>query len=197
MIGLLLYHEFAHASHYTLVGDAYWAANVQYVIDIAFNSSQPNPYGDGTLLGADRTALIEAWGFHIGPTYADRTYGLLHSNFAAPGTPVIPPERLRFTSLLEGGGGLACGGDPCDFRFAFDIIPQGLMHDLIDDNASDYPGNWEDPFVIDEVSNYNNGIIFQGLTNGSLEEFKDYLHLNPQSGTTTDINNLYDGYDLD
>ena len=51
-----LYHEFAHASHYTLVGDAYWAANVQYVIDIAFNSSQPNPYGDGTLPGADRTA---------------------------------------------------------------------------------------------------------------------------------------------
>ena len=62
-------HEFSHATHYwSLVqeqplggGSHYWWQNVKYII-------AKGGYGSKTDNGAERTAVIEAWGFFAGNT---------------------------------------------------------------------------------------------------------------------------------
>ncbi|MFQ6610653.1 MAG: hypothetical protein ACE5D7_07630 [Fidelibacterota bacterium] len=74
------YHEFAHASHFrALDNDSYWINNGWYIAGNWVTNTNP-PYGDGTAPGAERCAVIEMWAYHMDPIYADRQYGVNHSN---------------------------------------------------------------------------------------------------------------------
>ena len=116
-------NEFAHASHFTSVSNSYWAANISYIITNG---------GYGTLAspGSGRTSVIEMWGWHYGPTLADRRYGLEHSN--PVGGAFQSPESERYTSILENTLTVFGG-----------VIPVGLNHDLIDitNGAMESAGN--------------------------------------------------------
>ena len=194
-----IYHEMAHASHFALVGNGYWH-RIRYHI-VANEMAGNGPYGSPGNFAAGsapgRVSLTEAWGFHIGPSFADRYYGGNHRNTNSSRSSTI--LRFKFLNILEGGGGLSCGGSACDFRFVNDYIPRGLPHDLIDDNATDYPspGAFEDLGVIDNVSGYTNNLIFTGLNANvtTLGEFQNYINNNRPLGTTqAQVNDLFNSY---
>jgi hypothetical protein len=182
------YHEFGHASHWNSLNDNnYWLDNIGYIVE-------NQGYGDGTAIGYDKCATIEMWGFHIGPSYTDGKYLLQHSNF-----PFLNQNRARYINLLEGGGGLNCGGMPCDFRFVNNFIPRGLILDLIDDNVNDYPtpGEFEDIPVVDNVNGFTNNSIFIGLDANisSPSNLKTHLNSNLPTGiNSVDIDNLFSSY---
>lgn len=76
---LLAFHEFAHASHYTLVGTYWWSQlleaefnNTGYTINFSEISFQFNadPYGDGSNPLDSYIAVAESWAEHIGRTFA-------------------------------------------------------------------------------------------------------------------------------
>ena len=129
-----IYHELAHAAHYSLVGKNYWQDEVNYTIT-------NNGYGDGTAPGAGRCAIVESWGYMIGKKMADDRYGLLHSNTAS-GVPG------RWARILER-----------DFT-EYNFIPSGWLYDLIDDNATNPFGENSTIFP----SNGVDGDVVRGFT---------------------------------
>ena len=177
-----IYHELAHTSHFAQVGDDYWEEEINYTI-------ANGGYGDGTAEGAGRAAIVEAWGYHIGPTYADRRYGLEHSNTTFTDLDII--EQKRHINQLESS------------RFVNGFIPKGLILDLIDDNfdLNTYPtaGAFENGNVThDSVKGYTNASIFNHLTSDteSPEELKNKLTTGtlPTAVTTTQIVDLFSDY---
>lgn len=193
------YHEYGHAAHYAalppLARDDYWVNNIEYIIDNATNGFNP-PYGFGGLPGSDRCGVIETWGYHIGASYADRRYGLLHSNNFN-----LSVQRGRYLNILEGGGSLTCnGGMPCDFRFVSGYIPQGVFLDCIDNNITDYPVVYEDPGITDGVSGFTHADCFNSISlNGgvlSVEGVRDLMRTTylPPGQAAAAVNILFAGY---
>ena len=65
-------YEFAHSSHYTKVGIAYWTV-------LATNEIYAGGHGNEYSPGTGRIALCESWAEHIARTIAHETYGLNNS----------------------------------------------------------------------------------------------------------------------
>ena len=183
-INTTIYHEYAHAAHYAVAENDLWLSNIEHILEVhqlIKNGGTMGTYGDGTQDGSDLCALIETWGEHIGKTYTDKTYGLNHST-------TTNPNYLEFRThhlMLE-------LQDFWDVGFLY--IPEGILHDLVDDNA-DNPQNesntmvWDfyettDEFgneikvtIPDEVKGFNNSQIF-GLLDPdmqSMEQLRDDL----------------------
>lgn len=140
----LLYHELAHAQHFTQVGDSYWLDNIEYVID-------NNGYGDGTASGAGRCAVIEMWGFHTGMWAAHLSYGLNHSNGSSIGNGSLAANTWQ--AKLERA------------QFASGYIPFGWQYDIIDDDGFNPTlGISENNAVSDAVRQYTRTQIFSTMT---------------------------------
>lgn len=157
-----LYHEFAHTSHYMGLSqsarDVYWGANIGYVLNNVITAQNP-PYGIRGLPGHQRCAIIEMWGYHLGPQYADRKYGLMHSRTTDPSPQVR--ERLRWRYVVEPFIPDVLGNTNPD---AF--MPIGLFHDLIDNNALNPPGV-TDGIPSDPISGLTHGNCFNAVTLGA------------------------------
>ena len=99
--------------------------------------------------------ICESWAEHVGDTYADRTYGLNHSNTNSI-NPITIAER-RWLNLLE-----------ID-QFDAGHVPVALHLDLIDDNSNPIFGSVENGNVRDTlgaaVSGYSNQTLFSILDN--------------------------------
>lgn len=122
------YHEFAHASHFAGVNNtSYWQSNINYVLGNATSGNNP-PYGSRGTPGFERCAIIEMWGAHLGPQYADRKYGVFHSRTALQDP--VAREQTRWKFLRESFIPDFLGNSDSD-----SWIPNGLCLDLIDDNA--------------------------------------------------------------
>ncbi len=187
-----VYHESGHASHFRQVNSSWWSdIRTHAIFNLGYGTIPFNSIGSFP----DKIALAEAWGFFIGPVYADRKYGL---NFTGP-------TRFKYLNILEGGKGLDCNPDlavfeECDFRFVNGFIPRGLILDLIDDNNNDYssPGAFEDLNVTDDVSGFTIPGIFQHYHSalGSLLQLKALLEPDLQtSQTIIDLDNLFENYE--
>lgn len=155
-----LYHEFAHTSHYAgLSGDrdAYWNTNVAYVLANAVTGNNP-PYGTRGTPGFQHCAVIEMWGFHMGPQYADRSYGLLHSRGG-----VTPQQRERFRWLFFNEPFVpdVLGNPVLD-----SYIPEGLFHDLIDNNALN-PSGVAEGIPADPTLGFSHANCFRAVTLGA------------------------------
>lgn len=143
-----IYHELAHASHFRLVGNTYWNKLRWHVIANDGGYGDPSDPGSGSAFG--RIAVSEAWGYHIGPVFADRQYGVNHSNTDDP----ADIEEERHINLLESR------------QWASGFIPRGLMLDLIDNNLNDYPigTSYENSAITDNtVSGFTNAVIFDNI----------------------------------
>lgn len=177
----LAFHEFAHTSHFQIVGTNYW---------VALGSAEiaANGWGDGTEPDAGRVQVAESWAEHIGDTYTDRIYELNHSNAINPGQ----TNTNRWINLLE--------------RDLFDAghVPVAIFHDLIDDNSSSIVGSTENNAVTNDgntiaggVTGYTNAIMFSVLTSSTTnptilrEELKTVL---PSGVTTANIDALFSDY---
>ena len=154
------YHEYGHAAHYNALNDdGYWMSNVLYILAHSVPWATAPPYGDGTAQGAERIAVIEAWAYFIGPMYADRQYGLNHTNTISPDPLII--NRRRHIFLLEEFSPVAAPGSSNAIDPLHAWIPEGLFLDCIDDNTQN-PGNVID-FVNDPIMGYTISDCFESI----------------------------------
>ena len=162
------------------MGSAYWVDNIAYVIGTAINNTNP-PYGTQNLPGSGRTAVIEMWGYHYGPTLADRRYGLEHSN-PVGGLGSITSEQYIY--ILE------------RTRNVWTFIPAGLPHDLIDFNQS--IGGFENSSILNDViGGFSQADIFHQLdaTILSPSDIKiPLVGIAPSGVTSEQINLLFGNY---
>jgi len=122
------YHEFAHASHFVgLNNNSYWESNINYVSGNATSDNNP-PYGSRGTPGFERCAIIEMWGAHLEPQYANRKYGLFHSRTTSPIQSFREETRWQYKKESFVPDFLG-SSDPDSW------IPDGLCLDLIDDNV--------------------------------------------------------------
>jgi hypothetical protein len=138
-----VYHELGHASHFAEVGNDFWLANANYIID-------NGAYGDGTKPGANRCAVIEMWGYYIGPVVAERAYGLKHSNTTSIRLDEI--ERTRYINKLE------------STFLQHKFIKSGLFYDINDVNLSGDKYEAAEIGDKDKISGYFVSDIFRTLT---------------------------------
>ena len=173
-----LFHEFAHASHFTQVSNEYWIDNIEYVTNNEINNNNP-PYGTLPTPGSGRCGVIEMWGFHYGPTLADRKYGLEHSNPVGPG---FSQETERYINRLERTLNFSAAG----------VIPAGLSHDLID--VVNTPG---EAAASDVFGGFTHFTIFNEMNDNILTPTDLRVPLSgvaPSGVTGTQINALFGDY---
>jgi hypothetical protein len=115
----LCYHEFAHAGHYSKVGNTYWEWNMQYMVTHGNNPDNEHPYGSGTADGHERCEIIEGWATLIEYQFTHKKYPTLFGRCFNSN-----PYEQRLENLYKG----------------WYIIPQGLFYDL-EDNVADLGGN--------------------------------------------------------
>lgn len=185
----IFYHEYAHASHFRALNDnQYWINNIYYVIGNTLANVNP-PYGNPTRPGWERCAVIEMWGEHIGLVYADRRYGLFHSNDTDPNPDIRNRERHIFR--LEMFTPNAENRRP--FNLEDSWIPSGLFLDLIDHNP-DNPGDILDP-VQDFARNYQHFQCFQAISGSpqTVQAVRDILRTNflPPGQNPANVNALF------
>lgn len=188
----IFYHEYAHASHFRALSDnQYWIDNIYYVIGNTLANVNP-PYGNPTRPGWERCAVIEMWGEHIGFVYADRQYGLFHSN-----TIETDPEiRNRTRHIFQLELFIPNGFNPGPFDEEDSWIPSGLFWDLIDHNA-DNPDDVTDP-VQDFIRNYQHAQCFAAISGSpqTVQAVRDILRTNslPPGQNPINVNALFEQY---
>ena len=157
----LMYHEFAHASHFNKVGADWWE---EFVYSVSFAiarhgvNGNASPYGtgdDGFL--SDYISLAESWAEHVGRTIADRVYGLNSTNF-------IGQRSVAYSNnlFIPGSSHLNYLEDFSPLRpfDPFRWIPDGLWNDLLDDRNDIFFGRVN---INDDVFGYTNQAFFNAL----------------------------------
>lgn len=134
-----MYHELAHASHYTEVGNAFWATLGTALLAAAVGPGD-GAYGDGSTVGAERVALAESWGFYMGYKLIIDTYGCSSTDMYG--------YNIDYCDKVETGT-----------LYYADFIPFGVFHDLMDYYNSDE--------LFDNTSGYSIAQIFNTLSNSS------------------------------
>jgi hypothetical protein len=173
----LSYHELAHSSHYTKVGNPFWQ-------DLIVAEADAWGHGNANSTDAGRIALCESWAEHIGKTFADKTYG----------------ANVSFTTYLNYIYWLEHQRNE-----ETNHIPIGFYHDLIDgintsETAGDgYWGQTNQGTINDNVSGLTNAQLFS-LLNSNITtplDFKNALNNSSfinGSNTTQKVNNLFNSY---
>lgn len=183
-IKAIFYHEYAHASHFSaLNNNSYWLENIAYVIGNTIDEVNP-PFGNLTRPGAERCAIIEMWGGHMEEVYADRRYGVFHSNNPSPFADI--QNRRRHIFQLE-------QFNPNNLADEDRWIPVGLFWDLIDHNADNPPGV-NDP-VQDFIRNYQHSQCLQAISDSpqTVQAVRNMLRGNflPPGQSQTNVNMLF------
>ncbi len=140
----IMYHELAHAQHFTQAGQDYWLDEILFTIEHL-------GYGNASDPGAGRAAIIEMWGFQNGIWAAHLRYGLSHSNSGIPGGPAFNTWEARIERD----------------QFAF-YFPYSWQHDLQDNNSNNPTGVVENSLVTDAVTGYTQAQIFSTMTSNML-----------------------------
>jgi hypothetical protein len=151
-------HEFSHASHYWgLVlqngreGTDYYLSNIRYVL-------KNGGYGERDRDGAERTGIIEAWGFFAGDRAFERKY--LQGTYASsPEARQLARRAIRRLDRhqFDLDDALFLEGRGRDDNFYRGWIPAGLLQDLNDDIELD---NFH---LNDNFSGYSINSIFKCL----------------------------------
>lgn len=180
----IFYHEYGHASHFRALNDnQYWLQNIAYVVGNVVDNVNP-PFGNLTRPGAERCAIIEMWGGHIEDVYADRRYGMFHSNNPSPFADI--QNRRRHIFQLE-------QFNPNNLADEDRWMPSGLFWDLIDHNPENPPGVF-DP-VQDLIRNYQHAQYFQAISGSpqTVQAVRDILRTNflPPGQNPANVNALF------
>lgn len=155
--GELVYHELSHASHYKVVGNAWW-------IDFGLAESKnegPGFYGSCCTKYAPRIALAEGWSYFMGHYLADKKWGLQSTSFPEQGN-LQTRENLLYFSCEKGFSShirFIESYDPHRFIDYNYWIPKGLFYDLMDPDHEIFPGN----AIRDNVSGFTCRQIFEAM----------------------------------
>lgn len=140
-----------------------------------------SPYGSPETIGAGKTAVIEAWGEHVGLLFADKQYGINCFLSSLQNTPE-DKEISRYiyrTSGLEQFDPNSGGADAW--------IPEGVFWDLLDNNIHNQaPLLVPDP-IIDNVQGISNADIFSAITQNAPTEIfivRDAIKASHSSSST-------------
>jgi hypothetical protein len=186
-------HEFSHATHYwglvqqqpVAGGSQYWWNNVKYVI-------ANGGYGERTDNGAQRTAVIEAWGFFAGNTGNAFKYG--NGVFAGN----INAIRIRLDEIRQLENAIVDNSKsistffngPGSTSYYRGWIPCGMLHDFTDNGENPFTG------ITDNVNSYNINGVFRGLrfTNNTVQEYRQQLLNQNGNLQVNEVNNLVGQY---
>ncbi len=167
-------HEFSHATHYwslvqqspIAVGSQYWWNNIKYVI-------AHGGYGNRNDDGAQRTAVIETWGFYEGNTGLAFKYnnGIFSGNATANAIRFDEIRQLENATLDNTRSVSLFGNGPGFTSYYRGWIPCGMMHDFTDNGENAFTG------IADNVNGYTINGVFRGLrfTNNSVQEYRQQL----------------------
>lgn len=160
----LCFHEYAHLAHYRGLPSSdrysYWWDNITRTVNNQLTNDN-SPYGSPTTTGAEKTAIIEAWGNHIGGIFADMHYGIDCSLSRDASTP-NEKQKARF---IYRPGGLEQYNPNSSSLNAW--IPEGVFWDLMDDKAHNLaPLSVLDP-ITDNVQGVTNTQVFSAITQGA------------------------------
>lgn len=186
------FHEFGHAAHYEGIQSGnkapYWFGNIDRTIDNLLSNDYP-PYGSENVGDYQKTAIIEAWGDHIGYYMADLHYG----------------TQNRFADTLLGNSAQI---QRLIYRYLerykptvrsvtrYPWIPDGLFWDAMDDTAHNgSPLNITDGYT-ENTSGYTNADIFSAITTGSPTTMGAVLYNLQQAkpSQSTNVYNLFGQY---
>lgn len=167
------FHEYAHASHFSIVGNGYWNGFRDHIV------------------------VNDGYG-----TYPNFVPIFSHPGKVALGESLARYIEFKFSSTTSSGGtsgGGTYGGE--DNAFQAGYLPHGLHFDLEDvgsDNISDPTSSL---IVTDNISGFTPSMIFSSLSPGIIDirTFRDRLNQNFLSSTgnnVIDYNNLFDVYDV-
>jgi len=165
-----IYHEMAHATHYSQVNNNYWVDFISYIVS---NSG----YGTKTTNGSGRIAVSEAWGAYIGGLYGSMYYKSFIGNSLAENQGNILLNNLEFQK-------------PSDTSNPNYWIPRGLYYDLTDTGEPSSTG------VVDNVNSYTPAMIFQSLNTNVLTvgQFRTDLLSRQNNLQSTQVNQLVQSY---
>ena len=165
-----IYHEMAHATHNTLVGNAYWTDYIGYIVT-------NGGYGSKNTSGSGRIAVAEAWGAYIGGLYGSMYYSSFSGNNAA--------QNIKDNLLLS-----LEYQKPSDTSISNYWIPRGMYYDLTDTGEPGTTG------VIDNANLYTPAMIFQSLNSNvlSVGQFKTDLLGRNSNLQSLQVNQLVQNY---
>lgn len=186
-------HEFSHATHYwglvqqqpVAGGSQYWWNNAKYVI-------ANGGYGSRTDNGAERTAVIEAWGFFAGNTGNAFKYntGVFAGNTNAINIAADEIRQLE-NARRDDSRSIATFFDGPGFTSYYrGWIPCGMLHDFTDNGENPFTG------INDNVNTYNINGVFRGLrfTNNTVQEYRQQLLNQNGNLQANEVNNLVGQY---
>ena len=188
----IMMHEFSHANHYWATvqqngsaGSQYWWDNIKYVIN-------NGGYGNKGNNGAQRAAVIEAWGFYAGNTSLVSKYS--SGIFQSP--PAAAAIRLSETRQLENqrnnnAVAISLAGTG-NFERYEGWIPCGFLHDCIDVGETNPAAS----LITDNVNGYTILGVFRPLrfTNTTVQQYRQNLLLQNSNLQATQVNNLVTQY---
>lgn len=177
----VVYHELGHASHYTKVGGNYWYKYINYTVT-------NNGYGDGSGHNNGICALGEAWGYHVGWTFARMKY--------VGNAPVSLNVQENFEPIERGqADGMTRFVDNAGNTTGYESwIPAGLMHDLTETNRDLVRTSFRD-----EADGYTNQQIFAAMDWGieTPQAFRDRLLRENSDRDLADVEDLFEAYYFD
>ncbi len=133
--------------------------------------------------GAGRAAVVEAWGYFIGPTFNRLKYTAFTSSLAV---------NIREADLRRLENQIRDDSTPYGFdgTYSYGWIPAGFLHDCVD--AGELPTTG----IIDQVNGYTINGIFKGFDSGSttIQSLKNAILTNNGNSQATQVNNLVTSY---
>ncbi len=141
------FHELAHSIHYAQVGNSYWVEEILYTL----KPNKGGPYGTKTTPGAGRAAVVESWGFYVGPTFNDIKYRPVNITIANAERNFLESQRRDDTIPWRAFNGSTSAG----------WIPWGFLHDCTD------VGEPTTTLINDQVSGYTMSALFKGYTSSA------------------------------
>lgn len=168
----IFYHELCHASHFTKLTNAYW---LQLGLAELTNGNSSNPYGEPDDWGAGRIALCESWAEFCSAEFAHIKYGTVNS---------FPYGNVSWMAYIERFRPFPPFG-------SWNWIPDGVMHDLMDDSFE--PGSTT---VIDNAYGFSIQQIFNSLDNDvtTIQEYKTRFVQETGTWQVSEIAQLYKSY---
>jgi len=186
-------HEFSHATHYWATvqqngsgGSQYWWDNIKYII-------ANGGYGNKANNGAQRAAVIEAWGFYAGNTGLISKYstGIFQSNGNAQFISVSERRQLE-NQRNNNTVPISLPGIGTNAERYEGWIPCGLLHDCIDVGETNPAAS----LITDNVSGYTILGVFRPLrfTNTTVQQYRQNLLQQNNNLQATQVNNLVTQY---
>ena len=146
------YHELAHTSHYTQVGNFFWTAYVGYIV---LNGG----YGDQNSTGVGRIELSEGWANYAAHVFTNQRYGAVTSL-----------GLTNWQQIIERFGNRAN-----NFPFntlTGEMVAGGAMYDLTDGGQEPI-----DTGIDDQVNTYTMAQIFEAMQSNTttVPDFRNLL----------------------